>query len=123
MDESQQIKELFNQLLRAKTIMIPKKGIVEVSKKQGVYVIYDSEGKILHVGRTISAKNGLNQRLLNHVHNQTSFSKLYMKPSKISLREGCKFKFLEVEDSRARALLEALSIGLLCPKHIGLGEK
>jgi len=39
------------------------------------------------------------------------------------LRNGYRFKFINVEDGRKRAFLEALTIGLLCPLYIGTGEK
>ena len=36
---------------------------------------------------------------------------------------GCySFKYQVVEDDRSRALLESLSVGILCPKHLGLGK-
>lgn len=38
------------------------------------------------------------------------------------MRNGCYFKYLEVEDGRKRALLESLAVGELCPAHIGTGE-
>jgi hypothetical protein len=78
---------------------------------------------VLHVGNTPSGKKGLNQKLYNHISNTSSLSKGYLLSNGIALREGCEFKFLEVENLRMRAFLQAYSIGMLCPAHIGTGEK
>ena len=121
-NEPQQIMNLYNLLIDSSKYDIPAIGKITISQKQGVYIIYGEEA-VLHVGKTNGGKEGLDQRLLNHVRNQSSFSKLYMQPNKISLRGMAKFQFIEVEDARSRSLLEALTAGLLCPMHIGLGTK
>lgn len=77
----------------------------------------------MHIGKTNGAKSGLNQRLLNHVRNQSSFSKLYMQINSISLRGWGEFQTIELNNARERSLLEALTAGLLCLRHIGTGEK
>jgi hypothetical protein len=123
MEKPAQIQRLHRQLIKTNSHNFPETGKVNVSSSQGVYVIYDSNDEVLHVGRTTMAKGGINQRLLNHLRNQSSFSKLYMQPRKINLRVGYKFKYIEVEDSKDRAYLEALTAGLLCPAHIGTGER
>ena len=121
--ESEEIKKLFDKLIASPEHLFPENGKVYISDKHGVYIIYSPSNEILHVGTTKTAKGGLNQRLLNHVRNQSSFSVGYMQPNSISLRKGYKFKFIEVENARTRALLEALTAGLLCPAHFGTGEK
>lgn len=123
MNEPEQLRILFEQLIASEVHLFPEIGKVDLSDKHGIYVIYSPEGKVLHVGTTKTAKGGLNQRLLNHVGNQSSFSKAYMQPKLISLKKGYKFRFIEVENARTRALLEALAAGMLCPAHFGTGEK
>lgn len=121
--ESDRIRILHKELVGSKVYRFPSYGKIEVSKKQGIYIVYNNVKIPLHVGKTNGGRNGLNQRLLNHVRNQSSFSKLYMQTNNISLRGWGEFQFIEVENSRERSLLEALTAGLLCPAHIGTGEK
>lgn len=123
MTEPEKIMELYNQLVDSPQYDFPSNGKIEISNKQGIYIVYNDNNEALHVGKTNGAKNGLNQRLLNHVRNQSSFSKLYMQKENIALRAWGKFKFIEIESARERSLLEALTAGLLCPAHIGTGEK
>ena len=118
------IKDLHQELISSANHDFPPKGTaVQVSDKQGVYIIYSMDNKVLHVGTTKRGKTGLNQRLNNHRNGSSSFSIKYLKPKNLILSEGFKFKYIEVEDGMERAYLEALSIGLLCPAHIGTGEK
>ena len=77
---------------------------------------------VLHVGRTLRGEGGLRQRLNNHLHGRSSFTKKFYKGRGRNLRSGHTYQFLVVEDARRRALLEAYAIGRLCPKHLGLGE-
>lgn len=123
MKEPEKIKLLHQKLITSKYHKFPLSGKIEVSIKQGVYIVYNNTKMPLHVGKTNRGKNGLDQRLLNHVRNQSSFSKLYMQPYKVSLRDWGEFQYIEIEDARERALLEALTAGLLCPLHIGTGVK
>ena len=121
MDEPKHIGELFDKLMSSSAYEFPEKGKIHVSSKQGVYVIFDPYDMVLHVGRTKKVNEGLNRRLYNHLTNGSSFSKQYLNKNGKVLRDGYKFKFLEEEDARTRALLEALTSGLLCPKHFGTG--
>ena len=98
---------------------------------KGIYVIYSSRMKVLHVGATPRGNRGLCQRLANHLHGKSSFTKnsLWLKRRGHSLLERCgylrehgKYRCLEVKDHRLRALLEAYAIGCLCPEHLGLGQ-
>jgi hypothetical protein len=86
-----------------------------------VYIISKGE-TVFHVGRTTRAKNGLHQRLSNHLHGRSSFTKALFNRDGNQLRNGFSFQALVVTDSRLRALLESYSVGSLCPKHIGTGE-
>lgn len=123
MSECEEIEFLYKKLEKSEMFAFPETGKVQVSKKQGVYIVYHSDESVLHVGRTPRGKNGLNQRLYNHITGSSSFSRKYLKPHKISLRKKCTFRFIEVEDVRKRAFLESLTVGRLCPAHIGTSEK
>tara|TARA_R110002051_G_scaffold13808_6_gene45651 strand:- start:14975 stop:15358 length:384 start_codon:yes stop_codon:yes gene_type:complete len=123
MRECEKIEELFNQLVNSESIPFTNKGErVQVSKKHGVYFInYDN--KVLHVGNTVSGKGGLDQRLNDHRSGTSSFRNNYLKPNNFKLDSSFYFKFIEVENSRERMLLQALTIGKLCPAYIGTGVK
>ena len=127
MTEPKEIKKLYDTLLASDSVPFPKKRQpVKAPKEQGVYIIYSPEEKTLHVGRTNRAKGGLKQRLHNHLSNASSFSNIYLKQKGQKgdiLREGYKFKCIVENDPKNRAYLEALTTGLLCPDHIGTGEK
>ena len=123
MKEAEEIMKLHHNVIASKQFTFPQTGNVNVSDKHGVYIVYSQSDAILHVGTTKRGKEGLNQRLNNHISGTSSFRKEYLKPKEISLRDGYKFKYIEVENARTRALLEALTAGLLCPAHFGTGEK
>jgi len=72
---------------------------------------------------TSKAKKGIKQRLNNHLRAQSSFVKSYFNGDGARLREKCRFKYIEIDSPRIRSLLEAYTIGSLCPAHIGLGDK
>ncbi|OGF25045.1 hypothetical protein A2303_05480 [Candidatus Falkowbacteria bacterium RIFOXYB2_FULL_47_14] len=117
-------KNLVNKLLKAKLEVFPQEGYaVNASCDQGVYIIYGPDRAVLHIGRTLRAKNGLRQRLKNHLRGQSSFVHTFLKGKKDRLRDKCLYGYLVIPDSRCRALTEALAIGILCPKHLGLGDK
>jgi hypothetical protein len=78
---------------------------------------------VLHVGNTPSGRKGLDQRLYNHITKASVFHREYLSKKNISLRGNYKFKYIEVENARHRALLESLTAGILCPEHFGTGEK
>ena len=123
MKECEIIKSLHQELINTKKHSFPQKGTaVSVSEKQGVYIIYSANNEVLHVGTTKRGKNGLNQRLNNHRNGSSSFSKKYLKPNNMKLSDGFMFNYIEVENGRERAFLEALTLGLLCPAHMGTGE-
>ena len=123
MKEIDKISSLHNQLLNSNTYSFPSSRKVDVSLWQGVYIIYNKKGKILHVGRTRGGEDGLNQRLYNHLTNNSSFSKNYLRAHQIKLRQIGRFKYIKVDNARVRALLEALTTGKLCPVHLGTGKK
>lgn len=100
---------------------------MEIPIKKGVYIIRNKNKEILHVGQTPRAKEGIKQRIKNHLLGQSSFVYRYFKGDGNQLRKkNCYFQFLVIDnnskaDSRKRALLESYAAGFLCPKHIGTG--
>jgi len=122
--ESSKIRALCNQLIKAKREPFPLAGTpLNVTNRHGVYVIFGPKGIVRHVGRTVRGQHGLRQRLNDHLHGSSSFTQKAFKGKGARLRGTHRFSFLEVSDRRTRALLEALAIGMLCPQHLGLGEK
>lgn len=120
--EQQRIRTRFDELLDAPTVPFPAvRGQINAPNEHGVYVIRDIRGNVLHVGRTISGQRGLWRRLRDHLRGRSSFSLLYALPRHIRLRETCCFQYVRVPNPRERALLEALAVGELCPKHVGVG--
>ncbi len=121
--EGETIASLFRRLLRAPKHAFPKSNEkLEAPEQLGVYIIYDRKDRVLHVGSTPRAKKGIAQRLRDHLCNRSSFTTNFLSGDGERLRHGCKFRYLEVEVGRNRALLEALTIGRLCPAHIGHGR-
>jgi len=77
--ELRKIRELYKLLLRQKEYDFPSRGEkTTASTKQGVYVIVNRKGSVLHVGKTARAKRGIRQRLNNHLHARSSFTKKYL---------------------------------------------
>jgi hypothetical protein len=122
-NERQVIKDLFENLCSQPKRAFPQsRQPLDAPAKHGVYIICKGE-TVLHVGRTVSGQDGLYQRLNNHLHGSSSFTRGYLKGKGTTLREsGYTYQFLELEDSRKRALLEAYAIGMLCPEHLGVGQ-
>jgi hypothetical protein len=121
-DEPRIVESLFKKLIDSESKEFPTSGRCDAPKDRGVYVIYSLQGKVIHVGRTPSAKDGIAQRLGNHMSGKSSFYRDYLVPNGLKLREGCAFRCLVVPDPRQRALLEYYAIGRLCPEHIGLSH-
>ena len=69
MTEPEKIKQFYDQLIASKPHIFPAQGKVNVSDKHGVYIIYGKEpdDAVLHVGRTPYGREGLKQRLYNHI--------------------------------------------------------
>ena len=121
--EHQIIAGRFKELIGQESRAFPKpREQVDAPTKPGVYIIYRG-GVVLHVGRTVRGKNGIRQRLNNHLHNASSFTNTYLDGNGEELRsKKYSYKYLVVQNSRKRALLENYAICMLCPKHLGLGE-
>lgn len=121
--EQKEVRALFRKLIKSRCHDFPSEGPLRTSQIHGVYIIYSPEGSVLHVGRTTRAKGGLEQRLRNHLAGASSFSNQYIQATMGNhmsiLRQGYSFRFIEVSDMKQRAYLEAYTIGMLCPEHIG----
>ncbi|EOR96312.1 hypothetical protein ADIARSV_0547 [Arcticibacter svalbardensis MN12-7] len=111
---------LYNELIQSKIHPIPQIGKIDRTTNHGVYIIYGPNDDVLHVGMARSGIGGLNQRLNDHLLNKSSFYRGYLGKKNISLRQNHKFRYLEIEDLRTRALVESLTAGLLCPAHFGI---
>lgn len=121
-DEKKQLEQLFKQLISAPIELFPEfRHPLKAPKKRGVYIIRSPKGTVLHVGRTPSAKDGLYQRLRQHMSGSSSFVIQDLNRDGSQLRGNYWFQCLVVDNRRQRALLEAYAIGQLCPRHIGLG--
>lgn len=121
--ELSDVRALYRRLLAAKQIAFPiARERLKAPSAHGVYLIRSPRGTVLHVGRTVRGKHGLRQRLTNHIHGASSFTKQHLQGKGAKLRGTHTFSFVQVSDARLRALLEAYAVGNLCPKHIGLGE-
>jgi hypothetical protein len=117
-----EIKELLAKLLREPFHLFPARGErLQASNRKGVYIIYDPQDNVLHVGSTPRAKGGLGQRLRDHLRGNSSFTVSHFRGDGSCLSEGYKYRYLVIEGGRRRALVEALGIGELCPVHIGHG--
>jgi len=126
--ETQEIKKLFAELRKQDKQPFPKKGgTLNAPKEHGVYIIrrqIRGRETVLHVGRTLRGKNGIYQRLKNHLGGASSFTKQYLNgKGSILRRNGYTYQYLVIKPPRKRALLEAYAVGILCPEHLGLGKK
>jgi hypothetical protein len=120
--ERETIQKLFKQLDRAPKHPFPAPGkSLPAPRTHGVYVIRDAEGVVVHVGRTYRGKNGLYQRLENHLAGSSTFTRDYLKGHGKRLRSGFTFQYYEVSEDRQRALLEHCATAWHCPKHLGVG--
>src|SRR5690348_7428940 len=95
--EPKAIKAKLRQLLRSPKIAFPKSGErLLAPDDHGVYVIYNPNGRVAHVGRTTRGQRGLGQRLRNHLHGASSFVMQALNGEGSQLRNGYKFRFIEI---------------------------
>jgi len=123
MTEHDRIKKRYQELITQSLNYFPEPNeTLNAPTSQGVYVIRKGNS-VLHVGRTLRGRYGLKQRLQNHLEKKgSSFTIKYLKMNGAALRKKIyTYQYLAVKGDRERALLEAYTIGVLCPKHIGLG--
>ncbi len=120
--EQRAVRALFHKLIHSRSKKFPApRGSLDAPERQGAYIFYNPEGRVLHVGRTPSGVGVIRQRLSNHLHNASSFTNKYLKGHGKRLRQTRSSRCLVVTSQRQRALLEPCAIGHLCPAHIGLG--
>lgn len=123
MKERDQIQKLLERLEAAPMQTFPvRRGALAAPPAQGVYVIVDARGRVVHVGRTVRGKSGLHQRLKNHLYGQSSFVNDYLEGRGDELRQKYSYKWVEVRNDRMRALVEAAAIAWYCPRHLGVGQ-
>lgn len=122
MIEAKNIEGLLKKLSKSPNFPFPPAGTLNAPTERGVYIIRDPEGCVLHVGQTPRGKNGLQQRLRNHICGKSSFVRGHFDGEGSRLRSGCSYQYIKEEDPRKRALLESLAVGRLCPVHLGLHE-
>jgi GIY-YIG catalytic domain len=121
MHERNRVQQLFEALNRVSISLFPRGSeSIAVPRKRGVYVIRDPDNAVVYVGRTTRAKNGLHQRLRNHMAGKSALVRVLLQGDTSKLREGFSYQFLEVEDDRERALLEHIATAWHCPKVLGL---
>lgn len=122
MTERQKIRNLLSRLNRQPLRSFPpERQRLNAPKAHGVYVIRNRNKRVVHVGRTLRGKNGLAQRLRNHLQAQSSFVIAHLNGDGNKLRNGFTYQYLEVKNDRARALLEHCATAWHCPLHLGLG--
>jgi len=122
--ERREIERLLVRLNASKTHEFPPKHQrVGASVKHGVYIIKNKSGRVVHVGRTVSGRGGLAQRLSNHLQGQSSFTNVHLNGNGDRLRQGYKFQFLAIRERRSRALLVHAATAFHCPVHLGVGVK
>ena len=121
--ELQQIERLFTNLITTGATKFPSsRQRLEAPAELGVYVIFNSSGAAVHVGRTPRAKGGIAQRLKDHLYGRSSFTYYYLNGDGEKLRNKFSFKCLVVKNDRERVLLEHYATAHLCPKHLGVGR-
>jgi len=121
--ERKTVTALFTRLMKNPLQTFPPlRGKLIAPKQKGVYVIHNPSGIVVHVGRTPRGKEGIYQRLRDHMSGNSSFTRKYLKEDGSKLRNTYQFRSIAVDDTRHRALLEAYAAGQLCPEHLGLGE-
>ncbi len=122
-NEQKDIRKRFARLLAGKRHPFPLIGeVLKAPTRHGVYVVYGPRNKILAVRRTVRGRNGILQRLTDHLRGNSSFMAGHFKRDGLRLRGTCSYTYVAVKNPRKRALLESYAVGYLCPTHLGLGE-
>jgi hypothetical protein len=100
--EPKKIHQLLQKLINSESHSFPPKyQPLKAPTKHGVYIIYNSQYEVVHVGRSVKGKNGLHQRLTDHLHANSSFTINYpeLEGDGSKLRNGYKFKYLIIPDT------------------------
>jgi hypothetical protein len=121
--EYERIRRLLSRLNEQDRILFPQRGeSLKAPTAKGIYIIRHPRGRVWHVGNTPRGREGLKQRLGNHLSGKSSFVRVCMAGDGSKLRRGFTYQYLVVKDARTRVLLEHLAAGQHCPRHIGLGS-
>ena len=89
--------KLLEKLIEMDWSVFPEDGeTLSASSNRGVYLIANLDQKVLHVGSTPRGKNGIHQRLKNHLHGKSSFARQYLIPQGLNLRAGYLYCYIEV---------------------------
>lgn len=116
MKEARLVGVLFDKLIAQGQKPFPaSRKKLDAPEEPGVYVIYDPDGNVDHVGESSS----IAERLRGHMGSSSSYVLKSLDGIGSQLRTGYKFRCLPVPEPRKRMLLQALAIGMLCPRHIG----
>ena len=91
--EVKNTEKLYHQLMSQEEIAFPlPRKRMKASTDRGVYIIFDPHCTVVHVGRTPRAKNGIRQRLYDHLGGRSSFTQNYLtSPRVIFTRENSGF--------------------------------
>ena len=120
--EHETLETLFTDLTHSMRYRFPRAGRTQnAPTRKGVYLISNQRGTVVHVGRTPRAREGIAQRLNDHLAGNSSFTETVFGGDGSRLRHRYRYQYLVVLNARIRALLEAYAIGQLCPLHIGTG--
>jgi hypothetical protein len=100
--ERRAVETLFKELVGAPRKKFPRSAVeLNASRRRGLYVIYDRRGRVAHVGRTPKAKDGIVQRLRNHMRGQSSFVAHHLKGDGSRLwRDKFEFRWIVVRGGR-----------------------
>jgi hypothetical protein len=77
--------------------LFPAKGKINITCNRRVYIIYNPQRTVAHVGNTPRAQNGLCQRLNEQLKGKSSICRIYLGPLELSVRQGFTFRYLEVK--------------------------
>lgn len=76
MKERENIRRLLKKLNAQRRRLFPApREHLNAPKSQGVYVIFNTRGRAVHVGRSVRGRAGLFQRLGNHLSGISSFAR------------------------------------------------
>jgi hypothetical protein len=93
---------------------------LDAPAKHGVYII--RQGKIvLHVGRTVRGQGGLRQRLNNHLHEASSFTREYLEGKGAILRKsGYTYQFLNWKTPENEHYSKPMQLERFAPNTLAL---
>ena len=104
--EQTKLRKLLNQLTRAERKPFPcLRESLDAPDLQGVYIIYEPLGRVVHVGCTPRARGGIAQRLRDHMANRSSFTTKFLEGEGSKLRRGYHISLSCREEPKASRLI------------------